>query len=96
MIKEKVFNNYVNNVTKKLRVPKEDIFTNTKRRNVVDARQIIYYLCYQRPMRISYIQDYTMRNGYEPPHSTIHYGINQVQKKIETDQDYVELIERLK
>tara|TARA_A200000159_G_C7333125_1_gene343843 strand:- start:430 stop:720 length:291 start_codon:yes stop_codon:yes gene_type:complete len=96
MIKEKVFNNLVNTVSKKLNVPKEDIFTNTKKRKVVDARQLIYYLCYQRPMRITYIKDYMARNGYEPPHSTIHYGINQVTKKIESDQDYVDLIEKLK
>ena len=47
-------------------------------------------------MRITYIKDYMTRNGYEPPHSTIHYGINQVTKKIENDQDYVDLIEKLK
>jgi len=96
MIKERVFNSYVNNVTKKLRVPKEDIFTNTKKRSVVDARSIIYYLCYKRDIRISYIKDYMTRNGYEPPHSCIHYGINQMKNRIDTDQDYMELIERLK
>jgi len=96
MIKEKVFNTYVNTVSRKLDVPREEIFTNTKKRKVVDARQLIYYLYYTRPMRITYIKDYMTRNGYEPPHSTIHYGINQVTKKIESDQDYVELIDRLK
>ena len=47
-------------------------------------------------IRISYIKDYMTRNGYEPPHSCIHYGINQMKKRIDTDQDYMELIERLK
>ena len=96
MLKEKIFNKYVTDVCNKLDVPKGDIFTNTKKRSVVDARQLIYYLCHIRPMRSSYIIDYMSRNGYEPPHSTINYGINKILNKIDTDQDYVELIEKLK
>jgi chromosomal replication initiation ATPase DnaA len=96
MLKEKIFNKYVSDVCNKLEVSKEDIFTNTKRRSVVDARQLIYYLCHIRPMRITYIQDYMSRNGYEPPHSTIHYGIKKILNKINTDKDYVELIQKLK
>ncbi len=94
--KEKAFNDYAEKVSKTFEVEEKDIFSNKKHRRYVDARQTLYYLCHIRPMRISYIQDYVIRRGYEVPHSCIHYGIDVADKKFNNDRDYRSLIKRLK
>ena len=36
--------------------------------------QILYYLCMERPIRISYIQRFMEENGHNVSHSTIIHG----------------------
>lgn len=73
----------------------ESLFTKTKRRDIVDARHLLYFLCSQRPMRLVYIQEYMAENGYNINHSSIHHGIAQVKKKVEDDADWNETIESI-
>jgi len=73
----------------------ESLFTKTKRRDIVDARHLLYFLCSQRPMRLVYIQEYMAENGYNINHSSIHHGIAQVKKKVEDDSDWNETIESI-
>ena len=95
-MKEQVFNSYVSKVVKKLQITKKEFFTNTKKRQVVDARHIVFYLCYKRDIRMTYIQDYMSRNGYDIPHSVVHYGVQQMEKKVSSDRDYEELVQKLR
>ena len=90
-MKTKIFNLYVDRVCFLFGIDKETLFTKTKRRDVVDARHLLYYLCHQRPMRLVYIQEYMAENGYIN-HSSIHHGIAQVKNKVENDVDYVTAI----
>ena len=92
-MKTKIFNVYVDKVCYIFGIEKEMLFTKTKRRDVVDARHLLYYLCHVRPMRLVYIQEYMAENGYVIPHSSIHHGISQVKSKLESDVDYIETIE---
>ncbi len=91
-MKTKIFNLYVDRVCFLFGIDKETLFTKTKRRDVVDARHLLYYLCHQRPMRLVYIQEYMAENGYVINHSSIHHGIAQVKNKVENDVDYVTAI----
>ena len=87
-MKTKIFNEYVDKVCYLFGIEAETLFTKTKRRDVVDARHLLYYLCNIRPMRIVYIQEYMAECGYVVAHSSIHHGINQVKSKLEVDIDY--------
>tara|TARA_B100000780_G_C20921731_1_gene367198 strand:+ start:53 stop:349 length:297 start_codon:yes stop_codon:yes gene_type:complete len=92
-MKKKIFNQYVDKVCYIFGIEKETLFTKTKRRDVVDARHLLYYLCRIRPMNLTYIQEYMMENGYNIMHSSIHHGVKIVTKKMESDPDYIKNVE---
>tara|TARA_R100001463_G_scaffold76672_10_gene130880 strand:+ start:5756 stop:6055 length:300 start_codon:yes stop_codon:yes gene_type:complete len=94
-MKKEIFNQYVKDVAQAFEVQASDIFTKTKERTKVDARHLLYYLCKKRPMRITYIQKYMEDSGYKINHSSIIHGITQVENRIEQDQDYLTLIDRI-
>jgi len=87
-VKNNAFNQYVEQVTELFNIDKDTLFTKSKRRDIVDARHMLYYLCAIRPMRVVYIQEYMADNGYHINHSSIIHGISQVRGKITTDKDY--------
>ena len=89
-MKYKIFSQYVDQVCALFDVSKEELFSKTKRRDIVDARQLLYYLCDKRPIKQVYIQEYMANNGYEINHSSIHHGISVVKNKVKTDKDYKE------
>jgi chromosomal replication initiator protein len=92
-MKEDVFNQYVERVSDLFGIKKEDLFTKSKKREIVDARQLVYYLCAKRPMRISYIQKYFKDNGYDIVHSSIIHGINIMNERVKDDKDYYTIIQ---
>jgi chromosomal replication initiation ATPase DnaA len=87
-MKKNVFNEYVNKVVDLFDLKRNYLFIKSKRKDIVDARHLLYYLCYNRNMQIRYIQEYMADNGYEIGHSSIIYGISQVRHKIDEDVDY--------
>lgn len=96
-MKQEIFDAYVNAIHKRFNIESPDeLFVKTKRRDVVDARHILYYMCHERPMRIRYIQQYMLDRGYDIAHSSIIYGVAQVTKLASEDDDYKNLIEELK
>jgi len=95
-MKAKIFKKYADEVCKLYGIEDDMLFTKTKRRDCVDARHLLYYLCSVRPMRLVYIQEYMAERGYDIPHSSIHHGIAQVKKRLDNqDADYVETIESI-
>jgi chromosomal replication initiation ATPase DnaA len=88
-MKQEVFNQYVDKVISLFNINKEEIFKKKKRRDIVDARQMLYYLCHKRPMQINYIQKFMRDSGYDVSHSSIIHGINNVSRKVLSDKDYL-------
>jgi chromosomal replication initiation ATPase DnaA len=91
-MKQDVFNQYVERVADLFSVSRDDIFSKSKKRELVDARHLVYYLCAKRPMSISYIQRYMNEAGYVIQHSSIIHGINSVEQKMSGDKDYVSIV----
>lgn len=91
-MKHDVFNQYVERVADLFSISKDDIFSKSKKRELVDARHLLYYLCSKRPMQITYIQKYMNDAGYDIKHSSIIHGISAVETKIAGDKDYVSVI----
>jgi chromosomal replication initiation ATPase DnaA len=87
-MKKEIFYRYVERVCRTFGVTKEMLFTKTKKRKIVDARQMLYLLCRNRKMRVTDIQEYMGHNGYKINHSTIIHGANLMQNKAESDRDY--------
>jgi len=91
-MKSDVFNQYVDRVSELYNIKKKDLFSKSKKREFVDARHLIYYLCSKRPIQVSYIQKYMDDNGYKIQHSSVIHGINSIQKKVNEDIDYQTII----
>ncbi len=91
-MKQEVFLKYVEKVSEQFDITKEQMFSRSKKREYVDARQLLFYLCSNRPMRLSYIQKYLESNGYKTQHSSIIHGINSVKDKMSQDSDYVNIV----
>jgi len=105
-MKAKIFNNYVEKVCELFSIDEDTLFTlfsidedtlftKSKRRDIVDARHLLYYACYIRPMRLVYIQEYMAEKGYLINHSSIIHGIDMVTKKIKKDKDYVNVVKEI-
>lgn len=94
-MKQEVFEAYVNKIIDLFKIKREELFSKNKRRDLVDARYLLYYLCAHRPMRIRYIQEYMVLSGYDIEHSSIIHGINEIKRKIAEDTDYVHVINEI-
>lgn len=91
-MKQDVFNQYVERISHLFNVSEEELFSKSKKRELVDARHLLYYLCSQRPMRINYIQKYMNDKGYVIQHSSIIHGIKVIEEKLKNDNDYVSIV----
>lgn len=94
-MKREIFKEYAEKISSAFGIEKEMLFTKTKKKEVVDARFLLYYMCKERPMKLIYIQDYMGMMGYEITHSTILYGVSQVAKRMQSDGDYRKLVKTI-
>ena len=91
-MKKDIFDTYAIAIAKQFHLTLDQMFTKTKKREIVDARQILYYLCMERPIRISYIQRFMEEQGYSVCHSTIIHGYKKAKALIDADKDFQKLI----
>jgi chromosomal replication initiation ATPase DnaA len=94
-MKRNIFNEYVEQVIELYGITKGELFQKSKVREIVDARHVLYYLCYNRPMKLKYIQKYMSEAGYNIGHSSVLHGIQAVTNLIQSDEDYKYLLTRL-
>lgn len=94
-MKEDVINQYVNKVIHLFNIDRETLFSKSKQRHIVDARQLLYYLCYNRQMQFVIIKNFMLDNGTSVHHNSIVNGINNVKVKLEEDKDYQTIIREL-
>ncbi len=94
-MKRTIFNNYVKAVSDRFGITKEQMFEKTKKRELVDARQILYYLCSERPITIGYIQTYMKDAGFPVSHSTIIHGIKRATELVNNDPDLAHMMNNI-
>ncbi len=94
-MKKHIFDAYAEAVAKQFHLTLDQMFTKTKRREIVDARQMLYYLCMERPIRISYIQRFMEENGHNISHSTIIHGYKKAKQMIDKDKDFQDVVEKI-
>ena len=94
-MKEEVFNQYVDRVAKIFGITKKKLFSKDKTRDVVDARQLLTYLCYKRQMRLITIENFMENNGYKSNHNTFAHAIKIMDKKIAEDKDSQTIISNI-
>jgi chromosomal replication initiation ATPase DnaA len=94
-MKKRIFDLYATEIAKQFHLTLDQMFTKTKKREIVDARQILYYLCMERPIRISYIQRFMEENGHHISHSTIIHGYKKAKQLIDDDKDFEEVVNKI-
>jgi chromosomal replication initiation ATPase DnaA len=94
-MKKNIFNTYADAVAQHFHITLDQMFSPSRRRDLVDARQLLYYICMERPIRLSYIQRFLSENGCEVTHSTIIHGYKKAKELIDSDPDYANIIERI-
>tara|TARA_R110000764_G_scaffold69437_1_gene143731 strand:+ start:381 stop:692 length:312 start_codon:yes stop_codon:yes gene_type:complete len=95
MTKEEIFKAYAEVVCDRFKISQSQLFNKSKQREIVDARFTLYYMCSKRPMRTSQIQKFMANDDYDIAHSCIIYGIKQMTKTIDNDEDYKDVIQEL-
>jgi chromosomal replication initiation ATPase DnaA len=95
-MKNEIFNDYVERIVGLYKIPKEEIFSKIKRTDVVDARQMLFYLCNRRNISHTQIKRYLIDEGLEMTISTILHGIKVMEEKISNDSDYKQIINKIK
>ena len=95
MIRQKIFNKYAEKVCELFDIEKEQLFQKCKKREIVDARHMLYFLCAKRGIRLTYFQKHMKRMGYNISHSSIHHGIAVTLKMYEADRDYSSTVDEI-
>ena len=92
-MKKDIFDAYADAIAEKFHLTLGEMYTKTRKREVVEARQMLYFLAKERPMRISYIKRFMEENGCPVEHSTIMHGYNKVKAFVDSDPDYKHVID---
>jgi len=94
-MKKQIFDAYATAIAKQFHLTLDQMFNKTKRREIVDARQMLYYLCMERPIRISYIQRFMEDQGHSVAHSTIIHGYKKAKELIDKDKDFQDVVAQI-
>lgn len=94
-MKHILFYKFVVALTETLKISEDSLFSKSKKREIVDARHLLYYLCFRRMIRVVYIQKYMSENGYPIAHSSVIHGIKVASDKAKADDDYKEIINQI-
>jgi len=95
-MKREIFNEYASRITKVFGITEDSLFSKSKHRDIVDARYMLHYLCFKRPMNINTIMEYMSDSGYPMSYSNIQYGIDVMKRKIRRDKDFSEAYKKIK
>jgi chromosomal replication initiation ATPase DnaA len=95
-MKREIFNRLADLVCEYMDIPREDLFKKSKKRTLVDARHLLYYLCSTRPMEMPYIIEFLNENGYSSRHQPINHGIRETAKKLREDPDFNFIVNRIR
>jgi len=94
-MKESIFEQYVSIICKRWSISRGELFYKSKKREFVSARHMLYYLCHIRGISHADIERYMGRNGYEIKHNSISHGINSMENKVTSDQDYAVIVKKI-
>ena len=87
-MKQDIFNQYVAQVAKMYHIDENDLFKKSRVQDIVDARQMLFYLCYTRPMPVYSIKTYMAERGLPLQQSAILNGVKKLEKHLANDPDY--------
>ncbi|NBP69684.1 MAG: hypothetical protein EBR30_22690 [Cytophagia bacterium] len=95
-MKKILFNQFVKQVANTFGMKNPDVmFERTKRQDIVDARQLLFFLCMERDISLADILRLMEERGLPLKHPAVINGINKVKDKVDNDPDYRFLVDKL-
>ena len=94
-MKSEVFDQFVDHIIDLYNINKSELFTKSKIRIFSEARYLLYYLCFTRPMKVVTIIHFMAENGYKIDHSPIRSGVYAVAKRVKFDKDYIDIVKEI-
>ena len=91
-MKKQIFDYYAMSIADQFNITLEEMFTQTKTSHIVDARQLLYWLCIERPIKKSYIKTFCQNNGYDVSYSTLRHGYKSAKILIGSDPDFKAMV----
>mgnify|MGYP006077458093 FL=1 len=93
-MKEYIFTQYLLNISHYLKINDTDLFTLSKKRHIVEARRLLWFLCSEHGMTPTEIKRHTKNlSSRDFQRSTIDRGIVSIKETIRKDPDYLVIIE---
>jgi len=94
-MKKEIFDTYAELVAEQFYISLEDMFSKSRVSPRPEARQMLYYLAYERPIKISSIRRFMEKNGLPVQHNTIMNGVEKAKKLVDQDKDYQEFVKKI-
>jgi chromosomal replication initiation ATPase DnaA len=95
-MKEYIFLQYIENICSHMGINSSDLFVKSKEGGVVEARQLLYFLCNnKRQMGLTEIMGYLSNLDYHEDPANIKRSIDRVQERINSDDDYIHIVNKL-
>jgi hypothetical protein len=85
-MKKKRFDFYVEVILREFGISRDVFFTKIKEREIVDARQMLYWTCHKNDFSIASIIRMMGENGYDIQYPSVRQGIDRIAKT--KDKDY--------
>ena len=85
-MKKKRFDFYVDVILNEFGVSRDVFFRKTKEREIVDARQMLYWTCHKNNFSIASIIRMMSENGYDIQYPSVRQGIDRIAQT--KDKDY--------
>lgn len=94
-MKKSVFTQYVKIISTMFELTPEQLFENTKRRSVTEARQLFIFLCIRRQIPMCNIMDWSLEYGRKFTYSSIINAVRYMERKVSDDRDYIQIIRNI-
>mgnify|MGYP003624290611 FL=1 len=94
-MKKDIFDAYADAIAEKFHLTLGEMFSKTRKREIVEARQMLYFLARERPIRLSYIKRFMEENGLPVDHSTIMHGYKKAKNYVDSDPDYKYVVDTI-
>ena len=95
-MKEYIFKQYTENICAHLGINSSDLFVKSREAGVVDARQLLFYLCHdKRQMKFTEIKSYADKVGLVQDVSNIAHAVHSFKAKVDKDPDLLHIIQKL-
>ena len=95
-MKEYIFIQYLQNICSHLGIESSDLFVKSREQRIVDARQLLYYLCVEKSnMGLTEITGYVNNQDFDEDQPNILRSVESFRQKVANDSDLKVIIRKV-